>query len=395
MYVGKAKNLKNRVTSYFAPLVSLGPKTQSLVKNISTINYIEVASEVEALLLESRLIKKFKPPFNIVSKDDKSPYYISLTHEAFPKPIITHEPDKSLAGPFLTSLVARRILKQFRKIAPFCTSPRPVKKPCLYSHLGLCSPCPATHDRAGYTKNIHRLKSLLKGNFVSVLTRLKTEMLDYSKHQKYEEAGYAKQQIDALNYLLHPPISPDEYISNPNLTSDLRDSRLLALSQSLKEIDIHTSKLTRIEMYDIANISGSAATGAMTVAFEGEIAPRLYRHFTIRSKATPDDVAMLKEVLTRRLKNTSWPAPDLIVLDGGQSQLSIVSDLQLLFPDTLPPIISLAKKQEILMAPHNRQLLLPKNHAGLLLLEHLRDEAHRFSRKLHHKHRQKLIPTRS
>src|SRR3989344_8669144 len=128
LYVGKAKSLRDRVRSYFAPPEKLGPKTARLVSEIHSIEHIEVGSEVEALLLESRLIKKFQPPFNISSKDDKSPYYIHLTREDYPRPVLNHESDKSVAGPFRNGYTAKSVLRSFRKIAPFCSSPRPVRR---------------------------------------------------------------------------------------------------------------------------------------------------------------------------------------------------------------------------------------------------------------------------
>lgn len=187
------------------------------------------------------------------------------------------------------------------------------------------------------------------------------------KNQDFETAA-------ALRDLMHRPIPPEEYFVNPNLTSDLRQQSLDSLRT------IVNNSLHRIEMYDIAHLSGTAATGAMTVAINGEITPKHYRHFTINLPSR-DDVSMLKEVLTRRLKRTDWNQPDLIVLDGGKSQLSIVN--------WSIPTIALAKKEEIIYTPN--PIKLPHNHPGLQLLQRLRDEAHRFSRSLHHKHRKSII----
>jgi excinuclease ABC subunit C len=381
LYVGKAKSLRNRVSSYFQPISSLGPKTAKLVSLINSLEYIEVNSEIEALLLESSLIKKFQPPYNISSKDDKSPYYIHIPKEKFPRPQINHEPKNAIAGPFLSGFVARKILGHFRKIAPFHSTPLKLGRPCLYSHIGLCLPCPndPTTTSAEYQKNIARLKRLLKGDFSKVLSALKKQMATESKSQHFEIAASLRDKIRYLDQLLQNPIPPEEYISNPNLVSDKRQESLDALSLALSTGDL---TLHRIEMYDIANLSGTAATGAMTVAIDGQTDTRLYRHFTIRSKNTPDDVAMMKEMLTRRLKRTDWPKPDLIVLDGGKSQLSITKELG--FPC---PVISLAKQEEIIFKPTGEQIVLERNNPGLQLIQRLRDEAHRFSRRLHHKHR--------
>jgi excinuclease ABC subunit C len=383
--VGKAKNLKSRVSSYFQPPVRLGPKTAKLVSLIKTIEYIEVNSEIEALLLESRLIKKFKPQYNISSKDDKSPYYIHLTQEKYPKPIINHEAEGAIAGPFLGTLPARRILQSFRRVAPYCTAKRNTGRPCLYSHLGLCDPCTGNPqiDDEKYAKNILRLKRLLKGEFSHVLSGLRRQMEEASKNQEYETAASLRDKINSLELLLQRPVNPDEYLINPNLVSDKRQESLDALMTAL---NTEHKSLHRIEMYDISNLSGKDATGAMTVAIDGEVTPKFYRHFTIRSKDTPDDVTMMKEMLTRRLKRKDWPFPNLIVLDGGKSQLSIANSL-----DAKCPIFGLAKRDEIIFTQDGKEIKLDQDNPGLQLLQRLRDEAHRFSRKLHHKHRAKTV----
>lgn len=353
--------------SYFQPPVKLGPKTAALVGQIASVDYIEVLSEIEALLLESKLIHNWLPPYNIASRDDKSPYYIHITSEKWPKPVVNHTPAGAIAGPFLSGWTAKSILRQFRRIAPYCTAPRQAKpdRPCLYYHLGLCRPCPNDPSTRpeDYLANISRLRRLLHGQFKQV-------MLQAVKNQDFEIAA-------ALRDLLHQPISPEEYLVNPNLVADKRQEALMALKSAL-----NVWPLGRIEMYDVANLSGTAATAAMTVAIDGEVDSKNYRHFTIKTSG-PNDVAMMREVLTRRLKRTDWPAPDLIVLDGGKSQLSIAKTERI----QSYPVIALAKKEEVIYVPGSEDIRLSKDNPGLQLIMRLRDEAHRFSRRLHHKHR--------
>lgn len=368
IYVGKAKNLKNRVHQYFQPPIRLGPKTTALVSQIKTIEYIEVFSEIEALLLEGKLIKKFKPKYNIASKDDKSPYYIHITTGKYPKPVVNHLAMGSIAGPFLSGYIARNILRQFRRIAPFCTSKTP-QKPCFYTHLGLCDPNPER-----YLKNITKLKRLLRGQFGSVSRELKLQMTKAAKDQDFEQASILRDKLKNLEYLLQTPVSADEFIVNPNLAEDRR-------KEALDNLSMLGENLHRIEMYDISNLSGTSATGAMTVAIDGAITPSQYRHFTIKFKDL-NDVSMMKEMLTRRLSN-DWPKPDLIILDGGMTQLSIVNwDI---------PTFGLAKQEEIIYSRDGNKIKLERNNPGLQLLQLLRDEAHRFSRRLHHKHRSATI----
>lgn len=400
LYVGKAKSLRVRVRSYFVSSSKLGPKTAILVSQIAALDHIEVTSEVEALLLESRLIKKFRPPFNILSKDDKSPYYIHITKEPYPKPIITHQSAGSAAGPFLSAFLAKRLLKNFRRVAPYCIAPRPVKRPCFYSHLGVCDPCPGgittPSQRLAYRKNISRLRRLLSGKFTTVAAELRRTMSDSAKKQDYEAAAEARDHLQALAYLLQLSIRPEEYLVNPNLASDLRHQAITGLAAALAA-HLPPNSISqapdRIEFFDIAHLRGDSATAAMTVAITGDLTSSQYRHFTIKTAQTDSDVDMMAEVLSRRLKRSDWPRPDLIVLDGGIPQLSILKD-DVLKNTTWPPVIALAKREETIVIPTNSRpllLRLPLDHPGLRLLVRLRDEAHRFSRRLHHKHRSQKL----
>ncbi len=333
------------------------------MSHIASVEHVEVGSEIEALLLESSLIKKFRPHYNIASKDGTSPYYIHITREKYPKPVINHLPQSAIAGPFLSRLVARKILRSFRRIAPYHT-----ESPCFYRHLELCHPCPDDPHTStiAYQKNITLLKKLLRGQFKQVL-RQAVKTLDF------ETAA-------ALRDLLHQPTPPEEYVTNPNLLADRRQEALQSLRSTMNYEPITNNPLHRIECFDVANLSGSAVTGAMTVAINGQLSPQHYRHFTLSSGN--DDVARLKEMLTRRLK-TDWPTPDLLVLDGGKSQLSIVN--------WSIPTIALAKNEEIIYTTDGQKIKLDRRHPGLQLLQRLRDEAHRFSRRLHHKHRSAII----
>ncbi len=369
-----------------------------MVHNISSLEYIEVNSELEALLLESRLIKKFKPFFNIAAKDDKSPYYIHITGEAYPRPEINHLAKGAVAGPFLNHLIPRRILLHLRHIASYCQAKRPVKKPCFYSHLGLCQPCPGISSdpdsQKAYLQNIRRLKNLLSGNFTRVKIQLQTSMDHYSKDLDYEKAARYRDYMNALSRLLETPVTPDEYLENPNLISDRRQMALnnlhLVLKPYFPQLVLH-----RMEMIDIAHLAGQSASGSLVVALDGQLTHRQYRHFNIRSAPTDSDVDMIAEVLERRLKRSDWPKPDLIVLDGGKPQLSVLSrKTYFINHESEIPIIALAKKFENLVIPVRdgyREISLPSNHHGLMLLEQLRDEAHRFSRRLHHLRRSKSL----
>jgi excinuclease ABC subunit C len=357
--------------------------------------------------LESRLIKKFKPFYNIISKDDKSPYFIHITKETYPKPILNHTPNGAVAGPFLNRYTPTKILRQLRHVTPFCVAPRPVRKPCFYSHLGLCKPCPGSDAPiAVYQTNINSLKKMLSGHFSAVAHDIKSKMLIASRNQDFETAALLRDHLENLNHLLATPIAPDDYIVNPNLTDDTRQAALLSLESALAPpLNLRGGGkgelFHRIEFYDNAHLSGTSPTAAMTVAVSGRLSPQNYRHFTITSASSRNDVAMMQEVLSRRLARADWPIPDLIVLDGGLPQLSILPYI------TPPPplklrggapqgegdiaVIALAKSEELLYFPDGKTLKLSKTHPGLQLLQSLRDEAHRFSRRLHHLHRSKAL----
>lgn len=360
------------------------------------MEHIEVSSEIESLLLESKLIKKYKPFYNIISKDDKSPYYIHITREKFPQPVINHEQKSSLAGPFLNRRIPQRILRTFRKITPFCTANRPVKRPCLYSQIGLCHPCPGeiTVDiqTKQYLNNINLLKKMLKGKIPSVIQQLERNMNSASKHKQFETAAKLRDKYLAGKYLLETTISPDEYYTNPNLLSDIRQSALNALFSALSPYFPGLSGLNRIEAYDISHLRGEFASAALVVADKGDIKSSLFRHFNIKRSPTDNDVEMMRETITRRFHN-SWPHPDLIVLDGGIPQLSAVLREPVIFPESVA-LTALSKKDETLHIFDGYKfvtLQLERTNPGLKLLQNLRDQAHRFSRRLHHIRRRSII----
>src|SRR5258708_35962518 len=186
IYVGKAKNLKNRLSSYFSN--QLLPKTAQMVSLAKDVVYIKVESKFEALLLEANLIKKYKPKYNIALKDDKSPLYIGITKDEYPRIIVFRKPElktlnlKDYFGPFITGYSSKRILRLIRKIFPFSTH-LPTDKICLYKQLGLCDPCPSEIEneidpikklelRKKYLRNIQNIKKILRGHLKNTTSQL-------------------------------------------------------------------------------------------------------------------------------------------------------------------------------------------------------------------------------
>jgi len=380
LYIGKAKNLKSRVKSYFQTK-NLGLKTKILVSQIKDISYIRVASEIEALLLEANLIKKYQPKYNIELKDNKSYPFIKITiHEEYPRILSVRKIEKDKAkyfGPFPNTSSLRYVLKLLRKMFPYCTCKNHPKS-CLYASLGLC---PHPKHEIGiieYKKNINRIISFLEGHKTLVTNDLKREMEKNAKNQNFEIADKLKNQIQIINDLTNPKITPSQYIENPNLIFDRRNEEL---SDIRKTFNLANNPV-RIECYDISNISGKEATGSMVVFINGEESKKDYRRFKIKSKNTPDDTLMLKEVFRRRFNNSNWPYPDLIVVDGGKGQLSSLISVLDEIKQKIPSIALAKKKEEIFMEKNEKivMITLPKNFPALNLLIRLRNEAHRFAK---------------
>jgi excinuclease ABC subunit C len=410
IYVGKAKVLKNRVRSYFQGNLDVTSKTYALVQRIREIEYVEALSELEALILEAELIKKFRPKYNIALKDDKSYLYIVIRNERFdmrgkkvsvPKVVTARRTDlmeKDIVfGPYPDGSTAKYIVRTIRKLFPYrdCSAAKfnrykNLGNPCLYGYLGLCSgPCAGNISMEEYKKDIKRVKRFLSGDSSKITDTIRREMSKASKRQEFERAAELRDMLQKFDYVRQSFKTANKYIENPYLVEDLITKSLDELVANIPELQTLPQ---RIECYDIANISGKEAVGSMVVSTNGRLDSSEYRKFKIKLKDEPDDFGMMREVLNRLLKN-DWPVPDLIVLDGGKGQLSTILNLFEELGVSIP-IIGLAKRYETIVYRENgvfMELNLPKDNEGLKLLQRLRDEAHRFAQKYHHNLRLKKI----
>ncbi len=415
IYVGKAKSLRDRVGSYFIKNIELGTKTKNLVENIEDMSYIEVQSELEALILEADLIKRYKPKFNINLKDDKSYKYIIINNAStssgkfavLEQGRITDvkalsSKDAQIFGPFPDSTTVKDVIRSLRRIVPFrdCTSSKFEKykklgSPCLYGHIGLCpAPCISRISEHEYQKNIRSLAVILKGKGSQFVKNYKNLMMKNSKNENFELAAYYRDLVKKYEYVSQRFKGSESYIANPNLIEDIRSE---ALEELKKNIPVLSTIPERIECFDIANLSGKAATASMVVSIGGKITNKQFKHFRIKTKDTPDDFWMIREALTRRFSRTkdkeSWGLPDLLVIDGGKGQLSVaIKVLGLSLLDI--PVIGLAKRFETIVYFQNEQfheVTLPFENEGLKHLMALRDEAHRFARRYHHLLRKKEL----
>lgn len=401
IYVGKAKNLKRRVSSYFAKRSDLGEKTIQLVNQIQRIRVTLVASELESLLLEANLIKKFNPKYNAKLTDGKSYIRIKVTvKDDAPKVLLARkEEDKKAVffGPYPSSNDVKFVLKFIRRIFPYQSVPNHAKRYCLYYHLGLC-PCPpmfkTKEEITAYRKNILHITQFLKGENKKIIKDLEKERDDASKNEQFEEARKIQDKINSVTAITTKSTNPFDYETNPNLLSDVRQKEMTELISALNDNGVNVEKLERIECYDISNISGTNAVGSMVVFSSGEKDGASYRRFKIKNppKVVPNDFAMMEEVISRRLRHSEWPTPDLMIIDGGKGQVSsAVKALQK--ANALIPLVGLAKREELLVTTDFKIIRLPRSSNALNLVRRIRDEAHRFAVTYHKKLRAKKFLT--
>lgn len=412
IYIGKAKNLFNRVKSYFTNYKKLDIRIQSMIDNAVDIDIVTVDSEVESMILENNLIKKYKPKYNVMMRDDKNYSYIMFEKQIkgkndFPRIRIVrdkNEKDAEYFGPYPSRVPLKNILKRMRKVFPYASCNRrliqvstdPLKVdtnnsvPCLYYHLGLCkAPCASIQSKEDYMKDFNNLKKFFKGEKTNIIKELEKEMFAYSKNMEFEKASKIRDKINDIKYsTTHIKIDNDvDDISVSEIKEQQRANAIKDLIQNLKfpESKLFYHKGFRIECYDISNIQGTSPVSAMTVMIDGQIRPDQYRKFRIRTKDTPDDFKMLQETLERRLKyiadigenqskltvqkkqksskasskdlidDSFCQIPDLIIIDGGKGQLAssylILREYGL---EKKIPMVGLAKREEELFLMTNQ-----------------------------------------
>ncbi len=369
-------------------------------------------SDVEALILEAELIKKYLPEYNVLMRDDKQYLYVGFTKEKFPKIFFTHQlrrPDRitrrgseprpkgveaKYIGPFTDAWAVRYILKSLRRAFPYCVCKETHKRPCQQAEIGRClGVCCLENERAKkiyddfedrriqYRNNVKIIKAVLSGKYSRVLKTSRRGMKMAANNKNYEEAGSLRDQIQALENIFKHRfiIKRDEVIYKNKGLEYLKN--VLGLPETPK----------RVEAYDISNIQGKFAVGSMVVFDDGRPDKNEYRKFRIRMPNRPNDTAMIREVLSRRLNHTEWPMPDVMLIDGGKPQLNSV--LSIVKPRRFNiKIIALAKREEELYLPDGKIMKLKEGPPALLhLLQHLRNEAHRFAVSYHRKRRSRLL----
>ena len=387
LYIGKAKNLKNRVKSYFVDcekiLTERGPAIFQMVEQIAKLKIIETDSEIEAIFLEAEMINKLKPKYNSRQKDDKSFYLIRIDKSEIPTVELVRVRNVNLKnrqfyyfGPYSSADLIKRSLRILRKIFPYrnCSKTKfsrqeKLKRACLYGDIKLCeAPCSDNKMVLENQKNVNYIRQFLSGKKKNIVREMEKELIKKVKIEDFESAAILRDKIAALSHL-------------HRFSVGIRDSFF----------DFQNfSRFARIEAYDISNIGGDFAVGGMTVATLGKIDKDEYRKFKIKTVSGANDIAMMIEVLSRRIKN-DWPLPNLLIIDGGATHLKAVSKL---FENKNIPIVAIAKgpdrkKDEFHFSSPGLAEIIGKNIEIKNLILQLRDESHRFSqsyyRSLHRK----------
>ncbi len=365
IYIGKAVNLKRRVSGYF--LRPQEARISKMVSEIAKISFLKTDTAIEALILESGLIKKHSPPYNIREKDDKSFLRVVITKDAFPRVILAYGkelqdiPAKAVFGPFTSSSSIREALRIIRRIFPYSVHSADkigkARRPCFEYEIGLCpGTCIGAVSKKEYLKNIKNIRLFFEGRKERILKSLEKEMKEAAKKTEFEKAAKLRGQIFALKHI--------------------QDVALISENKIEDESKPEPSK--RVEGYDISNISGTSAVGSMVVWQNGGINKKEYRLFRIKTIIGSNDVGMLKEVITRRLNN-AWPLPDLIMVDGGLVQVSAAKKA-IAEKGLVIPVVGIAK------GPERKKNDFTGKFPSWIKPEELiklRDEAHRFAISYH------------
>ncbi len=386
IYVGKAAVLKNRVRQYFHK-TGKDIKTEALVREIADTDWIVVDTEMDALFLESEMIKRYKPKWNILLRDDKTVSYVRIDMKSeIPYVSFTRTPQDDKAtyiGPFYGKAAVEKALRIMRKVFPYYDKPYDGKK-TLHTDLGLTPGIEVGRTTPQeYKKNLRKLRLYLEGGRHKLLKDLEKQMLDAAKAEKFEEAAEIRAQLFGLRELQKKIVFSDKEfldISSDQALSDLQN--MLNLPEPPR----------RIEGYDISHQSGTNVVGSMVVFTNGASDRSEYRKFKLRQQKN-DDTANLHEVIERRLKHSEWIFPNLVILDGGLNQVNAVKDL--LWAHNIA-VIGRDKSGDhtrnaavrIIIPEHAKTnnsdeayrtvLLRPDSHVAKLIAR-IDDEAHRFA----------------
>ena len=396
IYIGKAKNLRNRAGSYFLKAAQQEERTASWIHEICDIDFMECESEVDALLAESRLIKDIQPKYNKEQKDSKSfPYLMITTREDFPRIEVTRQPASSgvkLYGPFTSAGALRGAVQVLQRIFKFRTCSLDIDegdprwrwfRPCLLASIAQCSaPCNQRISKEDYRQDIKRLQTFLDGGKRTLLKELQDEMRQAAKELKFEKAARLRDEIQMLDRLdergqLDTHVQPEVFYIDPK--------KGLAGLQKVLKLN-NTPRV--IEGVDIAHLGGTETVASLVQFIDGLPFKPGYRRYKIRDVQGIDDFRSIHEVVARRFRRMAddlQTFPDILLIDGGKGQLNAAIAA---FRDQgiePPTLLSLAKQEEEIFLPGQSESIRLSRHAfALRLLQYVRDEAHRFAQHYHH-----------
>ncbi len=401
LYVGKAKSLRARVGSYFLKAAAEDQRTTRLVREAYDVDFLEAESEVDALLMEARLIKDIQPKYNRELRDDKSfPYLQITTHEDYPRVEITREPRTSgvkLYGPFGNVGSLRGALQVLQRVFQFRTCSLDIEadderwrwfRPCLLASIKQCTaPCNLRISKDEYRRDIARLKQFLEGNRKKLLQEMRVEMQEAAAARRFEQAARLRDEIEMVESLhergdLEKHEQPEVFYVDPK--------KGLAGLQKIFKLD---ERPRTIEGMDIAHLGGEETVASLVQFIDGLPFKPGYRRYRIREVQGVDDYASMQEVVSRRfakLRDEDDFFPDILLIDGGKGQLGRVVKAFEALSIKPPLVLSLAKKEEVIYANGRKAPLRLSRHAyALRLLQYVRDESHRFAQHYHHLLRRK------
>lgn len=397
IYVGKAAVLRNRVRQYFQNTKDKDVKTQALVAEIVDTDWIETENEIDALFLESEMVKRYLPRYNVLLRDDKSQLFVRINiKDEVPYVSTTRQPADDGAeyyGPFYNGFAVKKSLRLLRRAFPYYTSPVLPKRADLMHHLGLTPGLESGGSLREYRKNLRQLARYLKGERKALVRDIESEMKNAAKEKRFEDAAKLRNELRYLGELGRQIIfGRDEFLDIS------KDQALIGLRDLF-----HLSEVPRrIEGYDISHMSGTNNVASMVVSTNGIADRKEYRKFKLRVPGN-DDFAHMKEALSRRFsgRHLDWPSPDLLLIDGGKGQLNAA--LEVLEAQGLTiPAVGLAKREEEIVIHKTRSnvtlpgnvpisqesndfvlILLDKNSDVVKLLQRIRNESHRFAVSFH------------
>jgi len=385
LYIGKARVLRNRVRSYLGAHPDM-PKITILMSKVRSIDYVETSTEVDALLLEAQLIRKYQPRYNKELKDDKSYPLLKITADPYPRLMMTRSKSDKKAiyyGPYTDAKLLREAISLMNGLFPLRKCRKLPKTACLYYHIGQClAPCIKPEVKNDYDRCVEEVRAFLGGGKKTFVEYLSERMEQASGELRFEDAQFYKEQIDALGKLKKKRYQPRHPESGIGLSATLELKRLLGM-EKLPE---------RIVCFDVSNIQGDEAV-ASRVAFHRELPDKMgYRRYKIKTVTGINDYAMIQEALRRMLAGLKDGReefiPDIIMIDGGKGHLAAAAEVLREQGFESTALISIAKRFETIYSARRmlagetasgEDLGLPKDASALYLLQKVRDEAHRFA----------------